>query len=403
MADKTIDYTEIYLFDNVPGAIAVVGEAPRDGFTGTDHHNVAAAKFQVGTKYAVPCDGTVGTTGWSVFTYLRFGTAALTTAMAVKQICVQESTSTWYKVTNNPDTNASVTNGFCAVGLSAMTTNYYGWFWTGGVCPKQYVAALTGTFPTDSTVVAASPFCIGDLTADQMGLVNALPTADTLTVADLTNSTGVADTTTTFSALTDIDTLTDSTGGTVDNTVAADAGSVVLSFPLILNDISAAGEVVTDIIPGFAGTVDKVIWVQSTAVTTGSKNMDLVVDVEATEMTGGLVDLDLDAIAHGAVVNGSSVTAGNVFTATEKLSVRAETVTQFSEGSGTLFLICTPTAVNDNFKELTDQLITQKALNAKLMLDISALTKAIIAIKVDLAASNVTGMPVGAAINADDS
>lgn len=175
-----------------------------------------------------------------------------------------------------------------------------------------------------------------------------------------------------IAAVTNVDTLTDSTGGTADDTVAADAGKVILGFHIQL-PLVVAGDVVTDYIPGFAGTIDKVTWIQGTPVTTGSKNADLVVDVEATEISGGIVDLDLDAIAIGVVVEGTAVTGGNAFTAAEKISIRGETVTTFTEGDGTLYLVITPTDVNDNFKEITDQIITQEAANTAILAAVSQL------------------------------
>lgn len=206
---------------------------------------------------------------------------------------------------------------------------------------------------------------------DLVDLAAAIPDTNIVELTD--NSGGVDPANDIIAVVTNIDALSDSTGGTVDDTVAADAARAVFSFPITLNDVSGAGDVVTDFVPGFAGTIDKIFWVQATPVTTGSKNMDLVVDIGAVEVTGGLVDLDLDAISLGAYVAGSAVSGTKTFTNVDTLSVRAEDVAQFTEGSGTLHIVCIPTDVNDNFKELTDQVITQRVANIAILAAIAQL------------------------------
>jgi len=36
--------------------------------------------------------------------------------------------------------------------ISAMTDDYYGWFWCGGVCPEFMVSGMGGTYATDGNV-----------------------------------------------------------------------------------------------------------------------------------------------------------------------------------------------------------------------------------------------------------
>ena len=117
-------------------------------------------------------------------------------------------------------------------------------------------------------------------------------------------------------------------------------GKVVLCQHVNLVDVTAA-DVATDFIPGFAGKVDKVFWVQGSPVTTASDLASLVVDIEAVEVTGGLVALtSATCTPLGVTINGSAVTGTNVFDADEKLSIRAETVTAFAEGDGMLYIVC---------------------------------------------------------------
>lgn len=169
MADKTIDSELIYLFPNQwPAGTKTVRSAPIGGFTGSTHHNVKTPVYNIGEKIEVYCNGTVGKAGYSELTYLKVGTQNADVAIAAKTLCVGDSATTWYEVTNDPDSCVKNRGVPVAVALSAMTNGCYGWFWTGGVCPEQYVPGLGGNYPTDSTV-AAGPICVGDLTADAIG------------------------------------------------------------------------------------------------------------------------------------------------------------------------------------------------------------------------------------------
>lgn len=169
MATSTIDYTKILLVDNWPGVPATLADVPIDGFTGTDHHNVTTAAFPIGTKMQVVCDGTVGTTGTATFVYLKFGTEDGTVSLAAKSIVVQDSATNWYEVTNDSASAIAIPTGLAAIAISDMDADSYGWFWCGGVCPKQYVSGLTGNFDTDDTLVAG-PFTAHTLDTGVIGL-----------------------------------------------------------------------------------------------------------------------------------------------------------------------------------------------------------------------------------------
>ena len=45
---------------------------------------------------------------------------------------------------------------------------------------------------------------------------------------------------------------------------------------------------------------------------------------------------------NGAVINGTAVTAGNVFGATDSISIEASGVTAFAEGEGVLLIVMEP-------------------------------------------------------------
>lgn len=168
MAASTIDDQYLWLNDIIPGE-ANYGELPpmdSDGniFTNSSHHNVATAIYNVGTKVSV-YDNT--NSGYATFTYLQMGTAS-GVAVAAKAVCAPGTAATakYYKVTNDPD--AFIANSYCAIALSAMTADYYGWFWTHGVCPVDSVSALDGNYKTADAVVAGGITVADHVTNDEL-------------------------------------------------------------------------------------------------------------------------------------------------------------------------------------------------------------------------------------------
>jgi len=112
----------------------------------------------------------------------------------------------------------------------------------------------------------------------------------------------------------------------------------IIAIP-ISNALIADGDLVTDYIPGFPGTITKFSYVVTDPVTTGAKASTINLDIEATPTTGGVITLASATMTPlGAVIDGTAITAANVFAAGEKLSIVASSTTTFIEGSG-LFLI----------------------------------------------------------------
>ena len=54
--------------------------------------------------------------------------------------------------------------------LSAMTANYYGFAWGGGVVPEDSVIGMAGNFRTDGGVSAAVNLQFEDLSTSAIGL-----------------------------------------------------------------------------------------------------------------------------------------------------------------------------------------------------------------------------------------
>jgi hypothetical protein len=108
----------------------------------------------------------------------------------------------------------------------------------------------------------------------------------------------------------------------------------------ILLDTVVAGDVLTTFTPGFAGRIVSVAAAVTTAVTTASDLASLNLEIGTTNVTGGVVALtSANATPLGAVIAGSAVTAANLFTASDTISVEGATVTDFAEGAVDLHVV----------------------------------------------------------------
>ena len=154
MAQTTIDSEKLILLDLWPGYADPRLGTPKDGFTGADHHNVAAAAYPLGTKIQYYNVGTAGTAGYATFIYLKLEMQDATNVLQAKHLVNLHTDAVPYDVTNENASVITETHGPVAIGLSAMTVDYYGWFWCGGVCPEDAVSGLGGAYPTDGNVTA---------------------------------------------------------------------------------------------------------------------------------------------------------------------------------------------------------------------------------------------------------
>lgn len=114
-------------------------------------------------------------------------------------------------------------------------------------------------------------------------------------------------------------------------------GSWCLHINLV--DITGAGDVVTNMAPGFAGRIKKVYFVTGSPVTTGAKLFNATVEINAVALVGGIIALTSAAVDPlGKVIAGSAITGANSFDKDDTISVVADTVTAFAEGDGTLVI-----------------------------------------------------------------
>lgn len=94
---------------------------------------------------------------------------------------------------------------------------------------------------------------------------------------------------------------------------------------------------------GFAGAILSAFFVVTTPATTAAKLATLTPAVAGTPTTGGAVALtSANCTPLGAEVDGSAITAGGRFSATQRLSVASTAVTAFLEGQGALHLVIGP-------------------------------------------------------------
>ncbi|MER8380709.1 hypothetical protein [Mesorhizobium sp. M1399] len=121
--------------------------------------------------------------------------------------------------------------------------------------------------------------------------------------------------------------------------VTAGAGLQTLAFFVNLADIAAAGDVLTNYVPGYAFKIEKFDFRVSKPATTAAKLASLNMEIGTVDLTGGVIALtSANCTPAGAAVAGTAITAANVGTALSSFSVEASAVTAFVEGSGWLIV-----------------------------------------------------------------
>jgi len=127
----------------------------------------------------------------------------------------------------------------------------------------------------------------------------------------------------------------------VDATARADATAgqfYDLSIPIDLALVVGNADIVTDVILGHKFQIVAASFLVTEAIVlNGGSTVTLQLDVEATPVTGGVIVLSA-ASARGVWAAGTAITAGNAVSATQKISVRSESVTAHTSGKGILIL-----------------------------------------------------------------
>ena len=156
----TLTPVQILLIDSWPDPGGPSADIPKDGFTGVDHHNVVAAKYKPGTK-AVVYNKTTGNVGWGTMIYLRCVGAH---AAELADVCSISDEGTEY--TNIEALSAGFLNtagsGQACVAISAITDDYYGWYWCGGNCPFDHLGSGATTLTVATTIETDGSVAAGD-------------------------------------------------------------------------------------------------------------------------------------------------------------------------------------------------------------------------------------------------
>jgi hypothetical protein len=105
------------------------------------------------------------------------------------------------------------------------------------------------------------------------------------------------------------------------------------------------GQILSDFVPGYAGTIEKIEFVTGTP-TTDAANCNCVINatIETVATTGGVLTLDVDVAGTdpdtlGKIIAATAITGANTFDANDKIDlVVANTGDPFTVGTGTVIM-----------------------------------------------------------------
>ena len=135
-------------------------------------------------------------------------------------------------------------------------------------------------------------------------------------------------------------------GTEIDLHIAVKEGNRrMVSIPLPPMAEWTAADIITEIQPGIAGTLEYAELVVTTAVTTAAKAATLNLEIDTTNVTSmTLAVTSANATPKGVALAFGLPTAENTLTRASKLSREAASVTAFVEGNAFLNLYIRPTA-----------------------------------------------------------
>lgn len=126
-------------------------------------------------------------------------------------------------------------------------------------------------------------------------------------------------------------------GGSLADLGEDQAGVTMLELPVDLASVPAgAGQAVINLPLEGHGTITKVAFVVSVPGAGAGATRALSLQIGATPVTGGVVTVTLANSTEGAVINGTPVTAANVFNDNDNLSVNVAAGTVFTAGRGSI-------------------------------------------------------------------
>jgi len=202
------------------------------------------------------------------------------------------------------------------------------WMSVGGTVPQIVYVTDAGFFSVNS-LAGSPPTSVGLTYLNYAGNTAA---GNTIASGSVVSPAGTEPD---FSGIT---ALTDNTGGAATNTLAVGVGESIVSLFVNLADL-ANHDLLTAYTPGFAFKILAMDFAVEKAATTAAKLATLTPYINATPTTGGVVSLtSANCTPQGNVVAGTAVTAANVGTNADTISITGSAVTSFVEGSGWVLL-----------------------------------------------------------------
>lgn len=152
----------------------------------------------------------------------------------------------------------------------------------------------------------------------------------------------IADATSDNPAVAALVALTNSTGGTTSDTLAATVGIVTVAIPQanLASMTTAAADLLTNYTPGYAFELLALSFITTTIGAGASASQVINLEIGTTNVTGGVLTILLaDTDTLGKKKDATAITAANVGTAADTISIEvAATGTAFSAGSGYFLL-----------------------------------------------------------------
>jgi len=124
--------------------------------------------------------------------------------------------------------------------------------------------------------------------------------------------------------------------------LATPDGRTIIAVPVALDTLLiGGGEIATDILPGFAGTIEKICFITGTPGVGAGATFAITVEIGAVALTGGVLTVtEATTTTLGNLIEATAVTATNVFTDTDVLSIIHAAGTIFTAGAGVIIIVC---------------------------------------------------------------
>lgn len=153
--------------------------------------------------------------------------------------------------------------------------------------------------------------------------------------------------------------LTDNSGGTGTDTIAATVGIQTVAIPIQLAAMTtSAADLLTNYTPGYAFELLSLEFITTTIGTGTSASQVLNLEIGTTNVTGGALTLLLaDTATLGKKTAATAITAANIGTASDTISIEvAASGTVFTAGAGFLLLKLRNMDTVNAVKSLSDKI-----------------------------------------------